>query len=40
MILGAWTEAQAVEMSFSPERNHLLGAQSVQGGYETGRRWP
>ena len=23
---------------FAPERNHLLGAQSVQGGYETRRR--
>ena len=40
MIPGAWTEAQALEMSFSLERNHLLGAQSVRGGYEIGRRWP
>ena len=46
VIVFSWTEeehltqAQAVKMSFSPERNHLLGVQSGQGGYETGRRWP
>ena len=37
MIPGAWTEAQAFKMSFSPERDCLPGAQSVRERYETGR---
>ena len=35
-IPGAWTEAQALEMSFSPERNHLLGHKVSEEGMKPG----